>query len=133
MDSKAQDIHKKKLGTAGEDIACATLKGKGFEIIERNFRSGHNEIDIICRAGNDIRFVEVKSRQEPIEGEAWEAVNGQKQRRIASAAKAYLAMGDKHRFPIDECHFDVVTVVWKENSEDYSVEYIPDAYFLIYT
>lgn len=133
MDSRTRDRHKKQLGIAGEDIACATLREKGFEVIERNFRSGHNEIDIICRVGSDIRFVEVKSRREPVEGEAWEAVNELKQRRIASAAKAYLAEMDRHSFPIDECHFDIVTVVWKEKSEEYSVEYIPDAYFPIYT
>ncbi len=37
------------LGTWGEDIACRYLEGKGYKIIERNFRRKWGEIDIVCR------------------------------------------------------------------------------------
>ena len=118
------------LGAEGEEVAAGLLRDKGFEILRRNFRSGHNEIDIICRDGNDVRFVEVKSRREPVEGEPWEAVTLSKQKRIASAARAFLAT--KRDFPLGECHFDVITLVWRKDNTDYVSEYIPDAYIPIY-
>ncbi|MDZ4205618.1 MAG: YraN family protein [Patescibacteria group bacterium] len=52
---------KRKLGDIGENIACDFLKGKGFEIIERNYLRKWGEIDIIARKSNLIHFIEVKS------------------------------------------------------------------------
>lgn len=134
MDTKDKDIRRKRLGREGEDIACDLLQSRGMEVLERNWRSSHKEIDIICRDDADLRFVEVKSRREPMEGEPWEAVTAVKQRRIGSAAKSYVC-SDKFKslgFSLSECHFDVITVVWDEKGENHSVEYIPDAYILIY-
>lgn len=134
MDCKDKDIRRKALGRKGEEIACEMLRAKGFEILERNWRAVHKEIDIICRDGADLRFVEVKTRQEPVEGEPWEAVNEAKQRRIGSAAKAYINSGilkEKGLHP-DEYHFDVITIVWDQSGEHFEQEYIPDAYILIY-
>lgn len=134
MDCKDKDIRRKALGRKGEEIACDMLREMGFEILERNWRAAHKEIDIICRDGADLRFVEVKSRHEPVEGEPWEAVTAAKQRRIAYAAGSYLR-GPRLKergFHPDENHFDVITIVWSESGEECSKEYIPDAYTLIY-
>lgn len=134
MDSKDRDILRKELGRRGEDLACAELSGRGMEIFDRNYRSSHNEIDIICRDGSDLRFVEVKARREPVEGEPWEAVDAAKQRRIVSAAKSYISGNGlrRHRFFPEEYHFDVITVVWDLSGERYSLDYIRDAFIPIY-
>ncbi len=58
MDSRTE---KRKLGDIGENIACDCLKGKGFEIIERNYLKKWGEIDIIAKKNNIIHFIEVKS------------------------------------------------------------------------
>lgn len=134
LDTANKDIMRKRLGAMGEEMACSLLRERGYEILDRNYRSSHREIDIICRDGQDLRFVEVKARREPMEGEAWEAVTVAKQRRIASAAGAYLR-GPRLRelgFRPDEYHFDVVTIVWNEDGDQCRKEYIPDAYTLIY-
>ena len=47
-------------GREGELIASRFLSSKGFEIIARNFRIDHKEIDIIAREGEFLVFVEVK-------------------------------------------------------------------------
>ena len=52
---------KRRLGDIGENIACDFLKGKDFEIIERNYLRKWGEIDIIARKNNIIHFIEVKS------------------------------------------------------------------------
>ncbi len=50
------------LGRTSEDLACAFLKSAGWRILERNYRAGHKEIDIIATRARVIAFVEVKAR-----------------------------------------------------------------------
>lgn len=135
QDYITQDRKRKALGKTGEDMACRLLEEKGYTVVSRNYRGGHKEIDIICLDGCDLRFVEVKTRQLPMEGEPWEAVDGQKQRNIALAARSFLRSGEFRELGIklDECHFDVVSIVWDESGSKSETEYIPDAFYLIYT
>lgn len=56
--------YRKDVGDWGEDIACAFLRKKGFEIVERNFFTPAGEIDIVAKQGDDYYFVEVKTRRE---------------------------------------------------------------------
>ena len=55
-------MYNRRLGNAGENMACEILEIKGYMIIKRNYRCRSGEIDIIVRRGNEIGFVEVKSR-----------------------------------------------------------------------
>ena len=52
----------KSTGDFGEARAVAYLRRRGYIIIERNYRAGHHEIDIIARRWKTIFFVEVKTR-----------------------------------------------------------------------
>ena len=117
-------------GLQGEDIACRMLCSKGHTILERNFRVGHLEIDIISASPDGTHFVEVKARRESIQAPPQENVSRAKQRRIAAAAKSFLRSRKELPFGSDECHFDVVAVTFKENTA--LVEYFPDAYIPIY-
>lgn len=83
---------KNALGRHGEDETCQYLIDHGHTILERNWRYGHLEIDIISLAGDGIHFVEVKSRTAPVQGEPQEAVTASKQRHIAAAAGKYMSM-----------------------------------------
>jgi len=56
--------YRKDVGDWGEDIACAFLRKKGFEIVERNFFTPAGEIDIVAKHSGDYYFVEVKTRRE---------------------------------------------------------------------
>ena len=49
-------------GAQGEDIAIDYLRRKGYVILDRNWRSGHREIDIVARKDDTVVFVEVKAR-----------------------------------------------------------------------
>ena len=51
-----------ELGRWGEDYAADFLAAQGYRIVERNWRFGHHDIDIIASKGNEIVFVEVKTR-----------------------------------------------------------------------
>ena len=94
-------------GRTGEDIACAYLKKKKFEIIERNFTTNVGEIDIVCADDGYIVFVEVKARRTTEYGAPSEAVNYYKQRKISQVASQFLSKYKKYNFPV---RFDVVEV-----------------------
>lgn len=118
------------IGKLGEDLACEALLAKGHTILERNFRSGHLEIDIISASADGIHFVEVKARRESIQAPPQDNVDRAKQRRIANAAKGFLRSRRGMAFNCSECHFDIVAVTFTETTTQ--VEYFYDAYIPIY-
>ena len=77
-------------GTLGEDFAAERLRESGYEILERGFRHGRSEIDIIARKGCTVAFIEVKTRAQNSYGTPAEAVSAAQRRRIVQAAAAYL-------------------------------------------
>lgn len=122
--------YRRELGKQGEDIACAFLEGLGHQILERNWRSGHQEIDIISLGADGIHFVEVKTRRESIQAPPQENVDGRKQHRITKAAGAFLKSGKGQAFGCRDCQFDIVAVTLID--EHVRIEYFPQAYIPIY-
>ena len=61
MESK--DDHRRDLGRIGEEIACDLLRKMGHRILERNYRNGHLEIDIISIDADGIHFCGGKDPQ----------------------------------------------------------------------
>ena len=122
--------HRQTLGKKGEDIACRYLQSRGHVILERNWRSGHLEIDIISYDAEGIHFVEVKTRQKSIQAPPQENVDSVKQRRIVKAALRYLHTAKG--FPVKdlECIFDVIAITF--DGERSSVEWIPQAFIPLY-
>ncbi len=120
-----------ELGRRGEDVACEFLTGKGHIIVQRNFRSGHLEIDIISLDRNGVHFVEVKSRVAPVMVSPEENVTMSKQRKVADAALRYLNMAKDKRIPPDaEVNFDIVAVTFDRGKE--IVEWFPNAFYPMY-
>jgi putative endonuclease len=95
------------LGKTGEDLACAELARRGYEIIARRYRQRNGEIDIIAKDGQTWVFVEVKARDTREFGDAAEAVTPFKRRRIAQLARDYVALRRLSNCP---CRFDVVSI-----------------------
>jgi len=85
-------------GQIGEQLAADYLSGLGFTVLERGWRSGHLEVDIIARKGDKIHIVEVKCRRNTssgIEEFAPEfAMNKTKCDRLLAAAGDYLRLND---------------------------------------
>lgn len=121
---------KNALGRHGEDETCQYLIDHGHTILERNWRYGHLEIDIISLAGDGIHFVEVKSRTAPVQGEPQEAVTASKQRHIASAAGKYMSMKQKCLGRDLEVWFDVAAITYDGAQVEF--RYFPAAYVPIY-
>jgi len=92
----------------GEDAAAAYLERIGMQVIERNWRTQAGEIDIVALDGDEIVFVEVKTRRSERAGTADEAVSPAKQRRVAKLATSYLRdAGAGADTPV---RFDVVAI-----------------------
>ena len=122
--------HRQVLGKTGEEIACRYLEGLGHTILERNWRRGHLEIDIISLDSEGIHFVEVKARQKSIQAPPQESVNPAKQKKISKAATGYLHSAKRlHRCDL-ECFFDVIAITFDGNRAN--VEWIPQAFIPMY-
>lgn len=78
------------LGQQGEDEAVRYLQQRGYQILQRNFRGGGGELDIVCRKDEVIYFVEVKYRGDGAWFSPAEAVTADKRRRLYQAAQAWL-------------------------------------------
>ena len=112
-----------ELGKWGEDVAATYLERQGYTIMERDWKSGHRDLDIIALDGNTVVFVEVKTRRNRLFTEPEMAVDYQKIRNLQQAANHYI----KYRHINQEVRFDVITVVGSMN-ETPSVEHIKDAF-----
>lgn len=78
-------------GLAAERLAADWLAGRGLVVIERNVRYRGGEIDLVCREGGTLVFVEVRQRGDSRFGGAAESITPAKIRRIVLAARLYLA------------------------------------------
>lgn len=122
--------YRRRLGKQGEDIACAFLEGLGHQILERNWRSGHLEIDIISKDPEGIHFVEVKTRRMNIQAPPQDSVDRIKQERTVKAALKYLNSEKTGTYGNMECMFDVIAVSF--DGDKASTEWIPQAFIPIY-
>lgn len=80
----------KSIGGNGEDFAALILQTKGYEILERNYRTKLGEIDIIAKKDNVLHFVEVKTRTQKTYGYPAESVTEDKLNRIRKASQIYM-------------------------------------------
>lgn len=78
------------LGNAGERLAATWLEARGHQVLARNWHSPYGEIDIITREGDELVFVEVKTRRGDAHGAPEEAVTPRKQAHLIAAAQLYL-------------------------------------------
>lgn len=118
-----------KIGKKGEDEACLYLLRNGHSIVERNWRGGHCEIDIISADALGLHFVEVKSRTAPVMAEPELNVNPTKQKRLVRAALRYLHSKGS-RFADAEVYFDIIAIVFDHNNTQ--INYYPQAFIPIY-
>ena len=117
-----------KLGELGEQMACDFLETRGHQILDRNWRGGHLEIDIVSEAADGLHFVEVKARKTPVTTSIDDQVNSIKQKRISAAALKYL---NNKNLEGREVFFDVVSVLF--SGQETTVRYIPQAWIPMYT
>ncbi len=103
---------RREAGDRGETLALRYLEKKGYELVERNYRTRYGEIDLVVSAEGALIFVEVKLRRGTGFGDPLEAVTPKKQARIRLMAEQYLAeKGEDFVEGFEEVRFDVVGIL----------------------
>ncbi len=110
----------------GEDKACEYLKAKGYQIIERNFRRGYGEIDIIAieetkKDGKILVFVEVKTRISFYFGTPLESITYRKLKELIKTAQFYKMIHPK--LP-DSLRIDAIGVTLLSPNKVGKIEYL---------
>ncbi len=98
-------------GLAAERLAGKYLRGQGYRVVEERCRTKFGELDLICRKGREIVFVEVKSVESEAGFIAEEGVNPKKIEHIVKSAKSWLM---QKKLADLEVRFDVIAVDLKE-------------------
>ena len=114
------DTEKQRLGALGETIAASFLEDNGYRVIARNIHLSKNELDIVAEDENFLVFVEVKTRsclypESGDYGTPGRAVDGDKRRNTAAAARAYLAANKTAKQP----RIDVIEIYMLEEKDEF--------------
>ena len=95
-------------GRLAEDLAARYLAACGLAILDRNVRLPGGELDLVAREGDEIVFVEVRSRRRGSRFSPEATIDRAKRARLARAADAWLS---RREMPLARCRFDVVAIV----------------------
>ena len=112
----------RKCHQAQTQQAANYLIHKGYTIIERDWKSGHRDIDIIATDGEVVVFVEVKARRNRVFGEPEDAVDYMKMQNLRAAINHYI----KYKNVRQEIRFDVITVVGTPYGGEAEITHIED-------
>lgn len=111
-----------QIGIWGEEVAAEYLREQGYVILERDWHSGHRDIDIIARKDEFVVFVEVKTRCNTDFGTPEQAVDWKKRRNLRYAVNHYV----KSRKIDGPIRFDIITVVGALGSRHPAINHFED-------
>ena len=126
---------RRALGATGEELAARHLEARGLEIVDRNFRSRHGELDLVARDDRYLVFCEVKTRiargppnVSPFGPLA--AVGPRKQQRVRAMAREWLAGAHARLggFSPPEIRFDAVGVSLDPSGRLIELEHLEGAF-----
>lgn len=117
------EIHRR--GRRGEAVVAAYLKGEGWQLLHRNWRFHHKEVDLVVERDGLVAFVEVKTRTAGGLGHPLQSIGAGKRRDLATAARGWIA---KHGHPYHTFRFDAAHVVMGPGGT--RVEHVEDAWRL---
>lgn len=116
---------RQRFGELGERIAERWLRRKGWRVMQRRFRTGHRDIDLVIEQDGVVAFVEVKARRGDRFGDPVEAVNWRKQKELGRSARVWIARHGRVR---EAYRFDVVGVLL--DGQRVRVRHVEDAFRL---
>lgn len=105
----------------GEDLACKFLISKGYKIIERNFRKGYGEIDIVTRFKGSLVFIEVKTRISHDYGIPFESITPWKLKSLVRTALFYKSL---HPELPESLRLDAISVILTKDRSLKEIEHL---------
>lgn len=107
-------MNNRELGRRGEEKAVDYLKKRGYKVLARNYHTRYGELDIICKQGDALVFVEVKTRRSTNYGSPEEAITARKKEHLRKAAALYL---ESAKPSFRELRFDVIAILIEDDQE----------------
>jgi putative endonuclease len=101
-------VARQAFGALGERIAERWLRRRGWKVVQRRFRNGRRDIDLVVERDGTIAFVEVKARKGPEFGGPVQAVNWRKRKELQRSASVWI---DRHGKVAESYRFDVIGVL----------------------
>ncbi|MGA4643871.1 YraN family protein [Limisphaera sp. 4302-co] len=111
-------------GALGERAARRHLEKAGLQCLTTNYRTPRGELDLVCRDGDCLVFVEVKTRSSEEWGRPAAAVDLRRQRRLTRAALWYLRRIGRPRIKV---RFDIVEVLLDQDRVR-EIRHLPNAF-----
>jgi len=123
---------RRTLGQLGESLAARHLQARGYEVIDRNFRTRFGELDLVVRDARSLVFCEVKTRivrVAPSPFGPFAAVGPKKQQRVRAMAREWLAARAARSGPRPEgLRFDAIGVSFDVGGRLVGIEHLEDAF-----
>ncbi|HHT49407.1 MAG TPA: YraN family protein [Firmicutes bacterium] len=118
-------MERRRLGNYGELLARGILKREGYLILQRKYYTRYGEIDLIARHGDQLVFIEVKTRISKAFGSGLEAITKRKRLHLIRAAFCYL---QQHQYQDYPCRFDLITLNLDEQGKLIDYQLITNAF-----
>jgi putative endonuclease len=117
-----------QLGRLGEQLAAEHLIRRGFQIVERNYRTRWGELDIVAYDGRTLAFCEVKTRRVTTSGrDPLESVHAVKRSKVRKMAGRWLIERTDRPYA-DNVRFDAIGVTLDPSGQLVRLEHIEDAF-----
>ena len=116
--------YRQRVGKWGEDQALAYLSSKGLCLIGRNVRTAHGEIDLIMADGEQLVFVEVKTRTSLDFGNPEESITSKKRARMVASVESYLQKSPEN---YQEWRIDVIAIYGMAGDSAPEIEWFENA------
>lgn len=111
-------------GRLAEQLAADWLVGRGYELLDSNYRHGYAEIDLVMTHRGLLIFVEVKFRSGTGFGFAEEFVDSTKKKLLVKAADHYIYEKDWKR----DIRFDIIGV-YRDRAGTVNFRHFEDAFY----
>ena len=126
---------RRRLGALGESLAARHMEARGYEVIDRNFRTRYGELDLVAKDARCLVFCEVKTRivrSAPSPFGPLAAVGGRKQKQVRSMAREWLAVRAARAGPSGSrppaLRFDAIGVSFDAHGHLLGIEHLEDAF-----
>lgn len=120
LDKKPINRYKQELGKWGEDTAMKFLEIRGFSVVSRNFRTPEGELDLVMTKGDQLVFVEVKTRKDTEFGLPEDAVTDEKIDHLMASAECFLQQNPRYG---DNWRLDVISIIGTPRSSKPCIEW----------
>jgi putative endonuclease len=118
---------RRNLGEHGERLAAAHLKARGYELLDKNFRTRFGELDLVARHGRTLVFCEVKTRMAPDPFGPLVSVGPRKRKQLRRMAGQWL---NEHggRSATSDARFDVIGLTVDRSGRVLALEHLEGAF-----